>query len=245
MYKSVRQIPKELLVELYVHRRWSLREVAQYIGCSVDTVVRRMKAFEVPRRPVKKDIHRQTLLDVHNQQGETLATISQRFGVSPSTISNRLREYGTLSPALDRSADKLRKNPDDIEPERIKKAYESGNTTTAIAEMMGITRWKVLHILRRMGVSIRGRRGRAQPVQAMTYLYNHHSLSTADIGLAYGLQSNTIALYLRESGVTLRGKERNLDVHEIQRLRGEGASIREIAHMMNCSTSAVRSRLKS
>ena len=42
MYRSVRNIPKQLLENLYVKEKWTLRDIADYIGCSVDTIVRRM-----------------------------------------------------------------------------------------------------------------------------------------------------------------------------------------------------------
>ena len=44
MYRSVRNIPKQLLENLYVKEKWTLRDIADYIGCSVDTIVRRTSA---------------------------------------------------------------------------------------------------------------------------------------------------------------------------------------------------------
>lgn len=236
MYRSVRNIPKELLQQLYVVEQWTLRDVADYFACSVDTIVRRMEEYGIERRAVKKEINRRTLVSLYREGRTSIDKLSKQFSVSPSTITNRLREYGIYctAPSITKP----------IDPDRIKKAYESGNTTTAIAQMMGITRWKVLHILRHMGVSIRGQKRRIQPIEEMVYLYTCHQLSTKDIGLAYGLQSNTIALYLRESGIPMRGKTLDIDVGEIKRLRNEGFSVAAIAKIMECSTSAVRSRLR-
>ena len=45
MYRNVRNIPKELLENLYSKEKWTLRDIADYIGCSVDTIVRRMKLY--------------------------------------------------------------------------------------------------------------------------------------------------------------------------------------------------------
>ena len=162
--------------------------------------------------------------------------MARRFNVSTATISNRLHEYGLLC-THDHSIHS-------VEPDRIKKAYESGNSTTRIAHMMGLSRWKVLHILHHMGVNIRGGRRKVMPIDEMSYLYSYHGLSTKDIGIAYQLQANTVALYLRESGVALRGKRLEVDTNEISRLRMEGLSIAAIARQLECSPSVIRNRLK-
>lgn len=57
MYRNVRVIPKQLLEQLYVEKQWSIRDVAEYFQCSVDTIMRRMKEYEIDRRPLKKDIN--------------------------------------------------------------------------------------------------------------------------------------------------------------------------------------------
>ncbi len=54
MYRNVRVIPRQLLEQLYVEKQWSVREVAEYFQCSVDTIMRRMKQYDIERRPLKK-----------------------------------------------------------------------------------------------------------------------------------------------------------------------------------------------
>lgn len=236
MYRSVRNIPKQLLENLYVKEKWTLRDIADYIGCSVDTIVRRMQLYKIPRRETRKDINRTTLVNLYEVSHTSIKALARRFNVSTATISNRLHEYGLLC-THDHSIHS-------VEPDRIKKAYESGNSTTRIADMMGLSRWKVLHILHHMGVNIRGGRRKVMPIDEMSYLYSYHGLSTKDIGVAYQLQANTVALYLRESGVALRGKRLEVDMNEISRLRMEGLSIAAIARQLECSTSVIRNRLK-
>ena len=77
--------------------------------------------------------------------------------------------------------------------------------------MMGLSRWKVYISYITWGVNIRGGRRKVMPIDEMSYLYSYHGLSTKDIGIAYQLQANTVALYLRESGVALRGKRLEVD----------------------------------
>ncbi|MDD7290537.1 MAG: sortase, partial [Veillonella caviae] len=67
MYRSVRNIPKELLQQLYVVERWTLRDVADYFACSVDTIVRRMEEYGIERRAVKKEINRRTLVSLYGE----------------------------------------------------------------------------------------------------------------------------------------------------------------------------------
>ena len=72
MYRSVRNIPKQLLENLYVKEGWTLRDVADYIGCSVDTVVRRMDDYNIPRRTKRKDISRATLVSLYEDNHPVL-----------------------------------------------------------------------------------------------------------------------------------------------------------------------------
>ena len=81
---------------------------------------------------------------------------------------NRLHEYGLLC-THDHSIHS-------VEPDRIKRLMKVVNSTTRIAHMMGLSRWKVLHILHRMGVNIRGGRRKVMPIDEMSYLYSYHGL---------------------------------------------------------------------
>ena len=130
MYRSVRNIPRELLENLYVKEKWTLRDIADYIGCSVDTIVRRMQMYQIPRRETRKDINRATLVNLYEVSHTSIESLSRRFNVSTATISNRLHEYGLLCTHTN--------SIHSVEPDRIKKAYESGNSTSCIARMMGL-----------------------------------------------------------------------------------------------------------
>ncbi len=95
MYRSVRNIPKQLLENLYVKEKWTLRDIADYIGCSVDTIVRRMQMYKIARRETRKDINRATLVNLYEVSHTSIEALARRFNVSTATISNRLHEYGT------------------------------------------------------------------------------------------------------------------------------------------------------
>ena len=236
MYRKVNNITRQLLQELYVDEQWTLRDIASYIGCSIDTVGRRMVMYGIPRRSTKKEIPYTDLVRLYTKEHQSIESLARQYHVSPGTIVNRLHDYGIRSKRIVPLSS--------VPVERVVRAYESGNSTTSIANMMGITKWKVLHILRRQGITIRGHRRHYHPIQEMAYLYTTHHMSTKDISIAYGLQANTISLYLREYGISMRSRRMEIDEDRIRSLHGEGLSIAAIAQKMDCSVSAVRSRLK-
>ncbi|WP_245875909.1 helix-turn-helix domain-containing protein [Veillonella denticariosi] len=236
MYRNVRVIPRRLLYELYVEKKWSLRDLAEYFQCSVDTIERRMKAYQIPRRPLKKEINMRHVQSLYETGRWSLCALAKLYGVSVTTMANRMREHGLLCSTSH--------SPVSMDVVKICKAYESGNSTDYIARIYGLSRWKVLHVLRHMGLSVRRNRHKSDRVDEMAYLYTHHCMSTDDIALAYGVKGATVAVYLREYGITLRSNRLDLDENRIRTLRGEGLGVRRIAQMMGCSASAVRKRLE-
>ena len=110
-------------------------------------------------------------------------------------MASRMKEYGL---ACQRSTKNV-----SIDPVRICRAYKSGNTSDSIARMYGISRWKVHHVLRHMGMCTTLKAKTSRKVDEMAYLYIHHHMSTDDIGLAYGIRGSTVAIYLREQGIEI------------------------------------------
>ena len=144
MYRNVRVIPKQLLEQLYVEKQWSVRDVAEYFQCSVDTIMRRMKQYDIERRPLKRiSIWFMYKLYMRLVSG-LLHSLAKRYDVSITTMASRMKEYGL---ACQRSTKNV-----SIDPVRICRAYKSGNSSDAIARMYGISRWKVHHVLRHMGM---------------------------------------------------------------------------------------------
>ena len=145
MYRNVRVIPRQLLEQLYVEKQWSVREVAEYFQCSVDTIMRRMKQYDIERRPLKKDINMVHVQALYETGKWSLHSLAKRYDVSITTMASRMKEYGL---ACQRSTKNV-----SIDPVRICRAYKSGNTSDSIARMYGISRWKVHHVLRHMGMT--------------------------------------------------------------------------------------------
>ena len=235
MYRNVRVIPKQLLEQLYVEKQWSIRDVAEYFQCSVDTIMRRMKEYEIDRRPLKKDINMVHVQALYESGKWSLHSLAKRYDVSITTMASRMKEYGL---ACQRSSKNIA-----IDPVRICRAYKSGNTSDSIARMYGISRRKVHHVLRHMGMCTTLKAKTSRKVDEMSYLYINHHMSTDDLGLAYGIRGSTVAMYLREQGIEIRSNTLELDENRIKNLRAQGYGVAKIAQMMGCSTSAVRKRL--
>ena len=96
MYRNVRVIPKQLLHQLYIEKQWSVRDVADYFQCSVDTIMRRMKAYDIERRPLKKEINMVHVQALYETGKWSLHSLAKRYDVSITTMANRLKEYGLV-----------------------------------------------------------------------------------------------------------------------------------------------------
>ena len=94
MYRNVRVIPRQLLEQLYVEKQWSVREVAEYFQCSVDTIMRRMKQYDIERRPLKKDINMVHVQALYETGKWSLHSLAKRYDVSITTMASRMKEYG-------------------------------------------------------------------------------------------------------------------------------------------------------
>ena len=94
MYRNVRVIPKQLLEQLYVEKQWSVRDVADYFQCSVDTIMRRMKAYDIELRPLKKEINMVHVQALYETGKWSLHSLAKRYDVSTTTMASRMREYG-------------------------------------------------------------------------------------------------------------------------------------------------------
>ena len=79
MYRNVRVIPRQLLEQLYVEKQWSVREVAEYFQCSVDTIMRRMKQYDIERRPLKKDINMVHVQALYETGKWSLHSLAKRY----------------------------------------------------------------------------------------------------------------------------------------------------------------------
>ena len=100
MYRNVRVIPKQLLEQLYVEKQWSVRDVADYFQCSVDTIMRRMKAYDIERRPLKKEINMVHVQALYETGKWSLHSLAKRYDVSITDDGKPYEGIWTGLPAI-------------------------------------------------------------------------------------------------------------------------------------------------
>ena len=239
-YKKTVYISKDILIELYVVKRWSAADVGRYLQCSSDTVLRRLKMYNIERRSVKQSIPSEELVGLYKMEQWSVYRLAQHFKCSHTTIASRLQELGVLRKRKRQTPNKGQS----LDAKTLQRAYESGNSATFLADATGLSRWKILQLLRGHGVEIRHNGNKKNlHLKEMSYLYTEHNMSTVDIGIAYGVKGSTVANHLREAGLCLRGNALVLDIDYIESLYKQGTSILQIAKQLGCSSTAIRNRL--
>jgi len=90
-------IPPAALKRLYEACGWTAAHIAEHYGCSVGTVLNRLRlsgiALSPPGRPVV-EIPRSELEALYLEQRLSLRQIARHYGCDHSTIKNKLEEYG-------------------------------------------------------------------------------------------------------------------------------------------------------
>ena len=97
-------IAEETLRRLYEEEQLSVNQVAERLGVSPNTVIRRMDELGIKRRSrseagriakadIRVDIPEDELRSLYQDQGLSIEVIAERFNVSPSLIKRRMEEY--------------------------------------------------------------------------------------------------------------------------------------------------------
>ena len=130
------------------------------------------------------------------EAGYSLKEIGEEFGVSNTTIQNRLKAMGI---------DRRFKGTINTDNEKIKQMYEAGYSTLRIEKELGIGRTTVTDRLLSMGVKMR------PAIKDVSHLDNEKikqmyeaGYSLKEIGEEFGVSSTTIAKKLKTMGVKMR-----------------------------------------
>lgn len=96
-YKII--ISKEKLEELYLKKRKALYQVASISKCSMGTVIRRLKEFNIPLRnreeaQTKIFIPKEKLKKLYVDEQKSCPKIAQIFGCSSASIQYKLKKFG-------------------------------------------------------------------------------------------------------------------------------------------------------
>ncbi len=96
VYRRI-DLPRNELYEMYIVQRMSLEAIADYYGCGLRTVRRRIKAFEIETRHGSEyrfiELPRDELDNLYTVQGLGAETIAARYGCSNQTVLRRLRDF--------------------------------------------------------------------------------------------------------------------------------------------------------
>lgn len=191
----------------------------------------------IPQRKTSLIIPENDLLNLYKNHHYSVHKLARYFSCSHTTIANRLRAMGALRQGR-------RKNEKTISEEDVLRAYRSGNSASFIAKSLGVSRWRILDLLRRQGEAIRdSRKTILIDMEFIQDLYENRHMSVEEISHLLGVNPATITGRLREMGVTLRGNHLQVDMDHLKYLLGQGHSICKIARLMGCSYTAIKSRV--
>lgn len=101
MGKEHYKIPKDELRDLYEKQKLSPYQIANIYGCNHNTIGRRLLAYGIKVRNLSEaqklrwgvNIPEGELRNFYEKQGLSTSQIAQQYGVSQTTIVNRMKEY--------------------------------------------------------------------------------------------------------------------------------------------------------
>src|SRR6478735_7799463 len=149
------------LVELYVHRRLTTREVAAELGISKGRVIQALAAAGIPRRPrsvrrprgARAAVTDTALAEVYHRQGMTIAQAATHFGVSEEYLRRRVAEAGlTRRPGT--FAPRSAWSPEVLQA-KAAKLYETGMTMREAGARLGVSSSTVSMVLHAAKVPVR------------------------------------------------------------------------------------------
>ena len=229
-------IDENRLRELYSYEQKTIAYIAKYFGCSPDTIHRRLAMYGIIKRGRNVVIPLHELAALYKTKCYSVYTLAKRYNCSHTTISNRLRDLGLLKPVK-------RNTPTSIKTIDIVRAYKSGNSATFIATTLGISRWKVLEILRQEGIPIRQSHKQVPlDIEVIKQMYEQDKLSTLEIAKFFQVKSCTITARLKEAHVPIRGNHIQIEEARLLSLLAAGNSLCTIARLVGCSYTAVKQR---
>lgn len=231
-------ITEELLRHLYITEGRTTYDIAELIGCSQDTICRRLKEYHIPRREKRRPIDEESLTHLYITKDYSVGDLAEYFQVSKRTIYQRLHDLG-LRPIQRRNT-----QCQHLPMKPLIEAYESGTSASALSKQYKVSTTTIIKALRDAGITIRqGRKRRHINGPQLKYLYENSRFSTTYLGKLFCVKPCTIAARLREMGVTLRGNRAHLPERQIIDAYREGESLGDLANRFHTSYTIVRDLL--
>lgn len=143
----------------------------------------------------RDDLNDETIKKLYIKEGLSTTQISEKFKVSNSTISKRLKKQGI------KVQDKRIR--DDLDDKEIKKLYiEEGLSTYQIGKKFRVSDITISKRLKKQGIKVQDKRIRDDlDDEEIKKLYIEKGLSTIQIGEKFGINPHAISKRLKKQGI--------------------------------------------
>lgn len=183
-------------------------------------------------------ISKEELARLYYQEGLTCGEIGAQYGVSDTTVSNRMREYGM----------ERRSNYIAIPKETLERLYyEEGLNQKEIGERLGVSDCKVRHQMQEYGLNVRGKPVNI-PQEEVARLYYEEGLTQEEIGERYGVTISGISQRMRKWGMETRTQsDYKIDISRetIEELYyGKKMTLKQIGEIFEVDAQTIRNRMK-
>ena len=230
---------------------WTVTQIAAKYGAAAATVLRRLDAAGVARRPkstpvpfpVKEAARRL------QQDGISLAQLARDYQVGVNAVRGQLRARGVHA-APSTGPRVLR----DVSAAEIADRYATGLTMTALAGRYGVCPDTIRARLRVAGVTPRRvspprppARLAAKPIPMDEAAARYrHGATLRELAAAYAVTARTVRRQLIAAGVTLRSRAPGripIPVEEAAQLYASGQTMRQLANRYGVSETVIYHRL--
>jgi DNA-binding NarL/FixJ family response regulator len=186
-------------------RGLTTREIGKQLGVTNGTIVNRLKAMGIERRPqgpirgvVYKQLDDEKIKQMY-QDGFSTYDIGKQLGVSHSTILSRLKSMG-----IERRSDGGPRAM--LDNEKIKQMYQDGFSTYDIGKQLGVDKGTIINRLKAIGVRIRstGEYAYKQLDNEKIKQMYQDGYTAVDIGKQLGVSYKTIYSRLKSMGIERR-----------------------------------------
>ena len=227
------------VAELY-RAGWTVKQIAGRYRVTTSTVLRRLDAAGVARRP--KSLPAVFPADEAarrvREEKATFAGLAREYGVSDGTIRYHMTARGV--PAAVHAPRVLL----GVLPADIAVLYQAGLTLGEIAALHRVSRWVIAARLDDAGVA-RRRPGKPLPVAEAAAFYERGD-SLAALGTRYGMHASTVHGKLTAAGITLRppgGRRIDVPVQEAIGLYAAGHTMAGLAARYGVCETVIYNRL--
>jgi transcriptional regulator with XRE-family HTH domain len=230
---------------------WTVAQIAARYRIASSTVLRRLDAAGVTRRPKSTPVPFPVAEAARRvrEEGVSFAQLARDYQVGVDAVRGQLRALGIQAPP--QTGPRVLR---DIPADQLTGLYAAGLTMTVIAARHGVSAATISARLRAAGVTPRpgaprlaasGQAAESAWVQDAATRYRHGA-TLAEVAAAYAVSTSTVYRKLTAAGVTMRrsGPARTtIPITEAARLYAAGQTLRQLAGRYGVSERIIADRL--